>query len=386
MLRLGSLPYFFLLALMLLISSRCDKGDDVVIIVPQAGYAWPENNRAYWPTAGWETASPEAYGLDPAKLEIAHQFAQNDPLARALLVVKDGYLVHESYYGSGAVDASTNLWSCTKSFASALVGLLWDRGDITSTDVLMSDLLPQYPQFNDIKLQHVLTHTTGLSWTEQGPLWVEWIFSDDWVAHALERGHTHAPGERFYYSSGNTHFLTALVYHRLGGPGHLAKEHLFDPMGIQFNPLETPIPYTNWSQYIPPLYQSWRQDPQGIECASFSLYLTAHDMAKFGYLYLNRGRWEDRQLLSEDWVLRSTRDHKTNIYGRYSYGYQWYLTKVAGHPAFLASGFGGQIIGVVPSQDLVVVLKYDAENPEHPKSGTAHDDMHLFELVVRAVD
>ena len=386
MIRLASIPYFFLLALMLLISSRCDKRDDAVIIVPQAGYAWPENNRDYWPTTGWETATPVSQGMDSAKLDIAHQFAQKDPFSRALLVIKDGYLVHESYYGSGGIDSSTNLWSCTKSVASALVGVLWDQQDISSTELFMADLLPQYPEFNEIKLQHVLTHTTGLSWAEEGPLWVEWIFSDDWVTHALERGHIRAPGERFYYSSGNTHFLSALVYHRLGPPGQLAKEHLFDPMGIQFNPLEAPITYTNWSQYITPLPQSWRQDPQGIECASFSLYLTARDMAKFGFLYLNRGRWEDRQLLSEDWVLRSTRDHETNIYGRYSYGYQWYLTKVAGPPAFLARGFGGQIIGVVPSLDLVVVLKYDAENPVHPQPGTAHDDMQLFKLVVEAVN
>ena len=58
---------------------------------------------------------------------------------------------------------------------------------------------------------------------------------------------------------------------------------------------------------------------------------------------------------------------------------------VGGHPAFLASGFGGQIIGVVPSLDLVVVLKYDAENPIDPVTGTKHDDMQLFELVVNAV-
>jgi hypothetical protein len=58
---------------------------------------------------------------------------------------------------------------------------------------------------------------------------------------------------------------------------------------------------------------------------------------------------------------------------------------VAGEPAFLASGFGGQIIAVVPSKDLVLVIKYEAENPVHPETGSAHDDMHLFDLVVEAV-
>jgi hypothetical protein len=59
---------------------------------------------------------------------------------------------------------------------------------------------------------------------------------------------------------------------------------------------------------------------------------------------------------------------------------------VGGHPSFLASGYGGQIIGVVPSLDLVVVLKYEAENPEHPSPGSNHDDMYLFELAVNAVN
>ncbi|MCK5693917.1 MAG: serine hydrolase, partial [Bacteroidales bacterium] len=137
--------------------------------------------------------------------------------------------------------------------------------------------------------------------------------------------------------------------------------------------------------YQKPMYQTWRQDTKGIETASFGLYMTARDMAKFGFLYLNRGRWEDENLLSESWVKASTREQVTGIYGRYSYGYQWYITMVGGESAFLASGYGGQIIGVVPSKDLVVVLKYEAEDPVHPETGSPHDDMHLFELVVESI-
>ncbi|MBT8302506.1 MAG: beta-lactamase family protein [Maribacter sp.] len=376
---------FLLVLSMFLFSFSCNK-EEMIVIVPSDGYDWPAQDRAYWPTDGWQTATLENYAIDSIKMEKANQFAKNDPLARALLVVKDGYIVYENYYGDGAVDASTNLWSVTKSFSSALVGILMDRDVIGSTDQLMADLMPAYPEFNTITLQHVLTMTTGLSWNEEGPLWVQWIFSDDWVAAALARGQVRAPGEQFYYSSGNSHFLMALVDHKTGeAPGKLAKEQLFDPMGIPFEVLDPPIIYNRWEEYMLPLEQSWRKDPNGIECASFGLYLTARDMAKFGYLYLNKGQWEGRQLLSEEWVETSTKDHETNIYGRYSYGYQWYLTYVSGEPAFLASGFGGQIIGVVPSLDLVVVLKYEAENPVHPKPGTAHDDMHLFELAVEAV-
>ncbi len=377
----------FLLVLCLFLFSFSCNSDEPVIIVPADGYDWPGQDRAYWPTDGWQLAPLEEYDIDPLKMEQADQFAKNDPLSRALLVVKDGYIVHENYYGDGAVNASTNLWSVTKSFASALIGILKDRNTINSTDQLMSELMPEYPEFNKITLHHVLTMTTGLSWAEEGPLWVAWIFSEDWVAAALARGQIREPGKKFYYSSGNSHFLTALVAHKTGeAPGKLAKEQLFDPMGISFEVLDPPIIYNRWEEYMEPMEQSWRKDPNGIECASFGLYLTARDMAKFGYLYLNRGQWEGQQLLSEEWVETSTKDHETNIYGRYSYGYQWYLTNVGGHPSFLASGYGGQIIGVVPSLDLVVVLKYEAENPVHPKPGTAHDDMHLFELVVKAVE
>lgn len=62
--------------------------------------------------------------MDAGKMELAHQFAEEDPLARPLLVIKDGYLVYENYYGDGGTDKSTNLWSVTKSFTSALVGIL----------------------------------------------------------------------------------------------------------------------------------------------------------------------------------------------------------------------------------------------------------------------
>jgi CubicO group peptidase (beta-lactamase class C family) len=329
----------------------------------------------------------EDHQIDPAKMSMADQFASDDPLARALLVIKDGHIVFEHYYGDGGVDQSTNLWSVTKSYASAVVGLIMDDKVIDSTGQLMVDLLPAYPEFNDITLHHVLTQTTGLAWAEEGPLWVKWAFSDDWVAEALSRGQIRKAGEKFYYSSGNSHFLTSLVYYKTGiAPGVLAKERLFDPMGIPFEVLEDPITYTTWEDYTKPLNQTWRKDPKGIETASFALYMTARDMAKFGFLYLNKGRWDDQVLLSEDWINASTYEHEKNIYVRYSYGYQWFITLVGGKPAFLASGYGGQIIGVVPSLDMVVVLKYEATNPVHPKSGTAHDDMHLFELVVNSVN
>ena len=100
----------------------------------------------------------------------------------------------------------------------------------------MADLLPDYPKFEMISLHHALTHTTGLSWTEEGVLWENWVASDDWVAEALSRGFKDSPGKKFKYSSANSQFLTSLVYYKTDiFPGILANERLFKPLGISFN-------------------------------------------------------------------------------------------------------------------------------------------------------
>jgi len=100
----------------------------------------------------------------------------------------------------------------------------------------------------------------------------------------------------------------------------------------------------------------------GIEVGAFGLSLTARDMAKFGYLYLNRGRWDDEQLVPEHWGEESTRDHILRN-SNFGFGYHWVVARRGGHLAFNADGWGGQIICVVPSLDMVVVIKSDAERP-----------------------
>jgi len=336
-----------LLCLVAWLPAGCNGVDEAGVggvIVPAAGYDWPNTTRDYWPTEGWRTAAMEEHGLDPSRMSEAERFAGGD------------------------------------------VGIAVDHGYIGSVEQLMTDYLPQYPGFDAIRLRHALTQTTGLSWAEEGPLFARWALSADWIAEALDRGSAHPPGEQFLYSSGNSHFLSAVIHAASGrSPGELAEEHLFDPLGIRFDRLTETIRYSSWNDFKLPLPHSWRQDPAGLETGGFGLYLTAREMAKLGYLFLNLGRWDGQRLISESWVAESTRDQQTDIYGRYSYGYQWWITLVDGHPSFLASGWGGQIIGVVPALDLVVVIKYEAENPRDPEAGTSHDDMHLFELVVRAV-
>jgi len=331
-------------------------------IVLATGYEWPESDRAYWPTTSWRSAPPEQHGLDLNKLAIANNIAEEDPFFRSLLVVSDGYLVFENYYHGGAQDQKTEVWSVTKSFTSALVGIAIDEGHISGTDDLMADLLPDYPGFGKMTVENVLTHETGLAWDEGSQ--ETWIQSRNWIAEALGRGYVTEPGQALLYSSANSHFLSALIKETTGAsPGAYAVEHLFTPLGIEFAPGPRIDRYTSWQQLHEPFEGRWRQDNTGLEIGAFGLRLTGREMAQFGFLYLNRGIWDGKTIVSEVWVEESTHDHvlRSETVG---FGYQWMVVKRAGHIAFDADGWGGQSISVIPALDMVIVTKCDAVNPQ----------------------
>lgn len=345
-----------------------EKGDLLAAhrIVPEAGYQWPAVDRDYWPTDDWRSESPQRHGLDPTLLAAANDIAEQDPYFRSLLVVKDGLLVFEDYYHGGAVDQKTEVWSVTKSYTSALIGIAIDGGAIRSTDELMADYLPEYPGFESITIDNVLTHETGLAWDEASQ--ESWIQSADWIAEALDRGFVNQPGEVLHYSSANSHFLSALIERSTGAsPGELAEERLFRPLGIEFVWPARDRYYTAWQQLHEEFDGTWRQDNTGLEIGAFGLRLTAREMAKLGFLYLNRGMWDGRQIVSEEWVRRSTRDHvlrNQNV----GFGYHWMVVNRAGHIAFDADGWGGQSISVVPVLDMVIVTKCDAVDPQGQSS------------------
>jgi CubicO group peptidase (beta-lactamase class C family) len=109
---------------------------------------------------------------------------------------------------------------------------------------------------------------------------------------------------------------------------------------------------------------AWPTDPQGYHTGFGGLKLPARDLAKLGYLYLNGGRWDGAQVVPAGYVRASTQaqSHPPPGAGIDGYGYQWWVTNEHGHPGFLAMGFGGQFVQVIPDLDLVVVITSDAAN------------------------
>jgi len=338
-------------------------GTDDERIVPATGYDWPHEARQYWPTDSWQVADPGDHDIDIDELADAVRQARDDEFFRALVVVRHGQLVVEEYFNGGAREQSTEVWSVTKSFISALIGIAIEQGHIDSLDNHMVDYLPDYPEFGDLTIRQVLTHTTGLEWTEEGDDFVGWIESDDWIGNAAGREQLHEPGTTLLYSSGNSHFLSALISAATGMPvGAYADKYLFSPVGIRFERRSADDRVDAWEDFLIRTPHTWKLDAVGIEVGAFGLSLTAREMTRFGYLYLNRGRWGDRQLMPEQWVEESTRDHILRR-SNFGFGYHWVVSRRGGRLAFNADGWGGQIICVVPSLDMVVVIKSEAESP-----------------------
>ncbi len=306
----------------------------------------------YWPTRGWRTSTPDAQGMDGKLLRAALVFVRKQDLAfHGILVIRHGYIVLEKYFPPFERTTEHSLYSCTKSFVSALVGIAVGRRYIR--DVTM----PVVGFFSDrtfaglnaskksITLMDLLTMSAGLDWSEGDDTYDRmYLYSRDWVKFVLDAPMTARPGQVFNYSSGNSHVLAAVVQEASGMNTYdFAHKTLFQPLGI-------PDP-------------DWERDPQGIPVGGWGMNLTPRDMAKLGYLYLHEGKWEGRQILPASWVRDSTRPHITAD-GGWEYGYQWWVDPSLSF--YAAIGSYGQRIFVVPGLDLVVVFTahIDPDDPE----------------------
>ena len=330
--------------------------------------------REYWPTSGWRSSTPEMQGMDSAKLLIADEFIQNRlPDAFSLLVVKNGYLVFEKYYSWGSPEKYAVVHSVTKSVTSALIGIALDKGYLKSVDQKLIEFFPEYitddldPRKKEISLKHLLTMSAGFRWNDRGPVMGDWYTSSNWAKFTIQLPQENNPGEVFNYNSSTSHLLSIILSKSTKTSTlDFAKQNLFEPLGIQ-------------SAY-------WHQGPQGYYIGGFGLGLSARDLAKIGFLYLNNGYWNGQSIVSEYWVKESA-DQKIQavshpIYGTFGYGYQWWVKKVDDCSSFRAWGRRGQFIVIVPELDLVIAVTSKTAQP-HPPTSIHYSP--LFDLVAASV-
>jgi CubicO group peptidase (beta-lactamase class C family) len=366
--------------LVCLLAAACTGPDGRQAAATSQGSAGP-TQRDYWPTAGWRTAAPKDEGMDPAVLdELDAKVAESYPQVRSLLVVRHGYLVYERYWHGLDASDGHNSHSVTKSVTSALVGIALGEGHLKSLDQTVERLLAAHlpanadPQLRRVTVEQLLTMTSGLA-SDARPggrdqlRWNRMLSSHDWVRHILGRRLETTPGASFAYSSAGSHLLSAIVADATGQSLlAYARAKLFGPLGIATNnALEqavrhwppTPAELATYDQA--PV--AWPTDPQGYQVGFAWLRLPARDLAKFGYLYLNGGRWDTTQVVPADYVRASVQPHTklpSSMPGD-GYGYQWWTTSVDAHPSSVAVGAGGQLIQVIPDLDLVVVITTDTD-------------------------
>jgi CubicO group peptidase (beta-lactamase class C family) len=272
----------------------------------------------------------------------------------SFIVVRHGYIVFETY-PSPVYDQDRLhfLASVTKSVTAGVFGIAVDQGYIGSVHDSVLGYFPNRtfanpsPLKDSMTVRDLLTMKTGLQWDEGAfsyddprNSFVQWILSPDPVQHFLDLPMACPPDRRWYYNTGASSMLSTLITVTTGETAHdFAREWLLQPLGITRS--------------------IWEADMDGINYGGFGLTLLPRDMAKYGLLYLQNGRWEDQQIISAEWITESSSTH-TVFYQGYGYGYHW-ITFPAFN-GFAAFGAGGQGIFVIPKYDLVIIVT--AEQPE----------------------
>jgi len=268
---------------------------------------------------------------------------------QSLLILKDDKLVVEEYFNAWAKDSLHNLFSVTKSFTSAAIGISIDKGYISGVDEKITNCFPMYPienpsPFKDqVSLHHLLSMSSNYNWTYFYQSGLHILNSKNLIRELYNSPVTKQPGTSFAYTDLSDHLLSGVIYSKTGKlESDFMNEFLFRQIGI-----------SEWK---------WGKDPQGITEGASELYIKAIDLLKFAYLYLKKGELNKQQIISKNWVETSTQTKIDGFSDTYfCYSWQKYrlnhpvVSKYKGSDIFCARGRGGQFIWVCPNRNMVVV-------------------------------
>ena len=363
----------------------------VLVLVSAPAGAQTSAAGATWPTRQWQTATPQAVGLNAAVLDSidAEITSGRYGYVDRVLVIRHGRLAYDKSYrhdydriygdsarARGPLNAHDptgpynyysawwhpyyrrgdlhTLQSVTKTITSVVIGTAVTRGEFPSIDTPLLSFFDttKVKNLDDRKrrmtVRHLLTMTDGFAWREDLPYTdpnnttVVMEGSYDWITFTIDQPMAREPGASFNYNSGATQLL-AYVFRRATQMDieEYAARHLFAPLGID-----------RWF---------WKRTPAGIVDTEGGLYLEARDLAKIWYLFVRNGVWDGKQVVSPEWV-RSSVAPAVSV-GRQpstrAYGYKWWLfpnPRDSTRYIWYGSGFGGQFPVAVPEDDMIVVF------------------------------
>ncbi|WP_372007257.1 serine hydrolase domain-containing protein [Paenibacillus chitinolyticus] len=320
----------------------------------------------YWPTAEWQAADPALLRMDPEKLAELEPVIQSEyGNINGVVIVRNGAIAHESYYNGCGPDTTHHVASVTKSILSALIGIAIDTGSIKHVDQKVLDFFPDYvpdasdSQKREITLRHLLTMTAPYSFEDWHEPLDKMCMQSDWVKYTLDMLGQEGEIGTFKYSTAGAHLLSAILTRSTGKSAReFANERLFSLIGMKEIP-DYEMKSFGFEDLFGEKVRGWVQDPNRNSTGGWGLTLTPRDMARFGLLYLNRGLWNHRQIISGAWVNESTAMNANN------YGYLWWLREEDGVYAYSALGDGGNVICCIPEKDLVIAIT--SEFVAHPR-------------------
>ncbi|MDO5309590.1 MAG: alpha/beta hydrolase-fold protein [Planctomycetia bacterium] len=312
------------------------------------------------PEGNLPRATPESVGVpSDALAETIKRLDEEFSRVDAVMILRDGKVIAEAWRAPNGPQIPHALYSLSKSFCSTAVGFAQAEGKLSVKDKIVDyfqDELPENPdpRLKDVTIEHLLTMSCGHSsdpWgsdligTDYG---LEPQLSDahpTWAESFLARKIEYEPGTTFLYNTTGTYMCSAIVQKAVGeNIVKYLQPRLFDPL------------------HIDPPY--WEQSPQGIDKGGTGLFLKTEDIAKFGQLYLQKGKWNDEQILPEEWIDAATSKHVSNGSDPNSdwaqgYGYQFWRCR---HNAYRGDGMYCQFCIVMPDQNIVVAINSDCNN------------------------
>lgn len=286
-------------------------------------------------------STPESQGVSSTQIRKFIETAdQKVNTMHSFMLVRHGKVVAEAWWKPEAPDKRHVLWSLSKSFTSTAVGMAVAEGKFSIDDPVLKffpDEAPANPsdKLKAMRVRDLLTMSTG----HQEEPKVRDIKDQTWVKTFLNHPVPHKPGAHFQYNTPATFMLSAIVQKTTGQTVvDYLKPRLFDPLGIE--------------------QPQWDANPEGITLGGYGLHVRTEDIAKFGQLYLQKGQWNGKSLLSADWIAMATSKQVSNGSDPMKdwdqgYGFQFWRCR---HNAFRGDGKDGQFCIVLPDHDAVVAI------------------------------
>lgn len=312
-------------------------------------------NRDYWPTKNWEFSNEKFSNSEIEKLHLKIQNGYSN--IAGIVVVQNGYIKYEDYFHNHNEAEKFPVASVTKTIISSLFGIALKNKDIVSLDEKILNYFPEYNTDNnvkkDIRIKDLITMTAPFPFETIDEPIDKLVYSKDWMKYSLDILASDKGRRTFKYSTIGTHILSGVLTKATGfSAREYANKELFNKIGMSIIPFYKMSGFT-FEDVFGERAKGWLYDPQYYTVGGYGITLSPRDMAKFGYLYLNNGIWNNIKIFPSNWVKESTTKEK------YDYGYLWWLYRDKDIESYCAMGTGGHCICVIPKLDAVVSIASD---------------------------